>query len=321
MRNTVLTVLCALLMCACRQVTVDYTYAPEQPMAGETVSFTNLSTGGEDFEWSFGDNNTSEDRNPTHVFRQTGTYLVTLKESKSGRTCNKTVRVSSATPSFTASSDSICMFDEVELHAEVWNPYKHETAFRWTLGESVLLVKNSLTDSAVTVCFTQQADAVPVRLEVRMDGATHVTDSLFRVFNKQAPALLSRNTEGDFVQRLYGARTERLRPLEYAQGMQILAAAPELKEAKDTLERKVYFGNDNGLFVANTNGTDTVQLDTKGVNTLTISYLSGHVYYATAEGVFCLPVVRSRNNLTTAEARQLNDLQGVVHIAIDEKGF
>ena len=321
MKSKIISILCVLLLCGCRQVTVDYTYSPESPMAGETVSFTNLSTGGEDYEWNFGDNQTSEDKSPSHVFRQTGTYLVTLKEKKSGKTCNKTVRVVSAIPSFTASCDSICMYDEVELKADIWNPYDHETTCKWTLDESVLLLKNTLTDNQITVCFTEESEAVRVRLDVTMDGKTHVTDSLLRVFNKPAPALLLKDESGEFFQRLYGARTERLRTLDYERGRQLLGSATALTETTDTLERKVWFGNDKGLFVANTNGTDTVQADTRAVGTLVLSYTQSHVFYSTAEGVYCLPLVRNRNNHIAAEPRQLNDLKNVTKITIDEQAF
>ncbi len=42
------------------------------------VSFTNTSTGGTSYEWNFGDGATSSDENPSYVFNQMGTYVVTL---------------------------------------------------------------------------------------------------------------------------------------------------------------------------------------------------------------------------------------------------
>lgn len=44
-----------------------------------TVRFTNYSVGGTDYYWSFGDGNTSGDRNPEHTFVNPGRYTVTLR--------------------------------------------------------------------------------------------------------------------------------------------------------------------------------------------------------------------------------------------------
>lgn len=45
----------------------------------EEVNFFNLSEHGDVFEWDFGDGNTSTDLNPKHVYKEAGTYNVTLK--------------------------------------------------------------------------------------------------------------------------------------------------------------------------------------------------------------------------------------------------
>lgn len=46
------------------------------------VTFTNTSTNASNYEWDFGDGNTSTDENPTHTYRQAGTYTVTLRASE-----------------------------------------------------------------------------------------------------------------------------------------------------------------------------------------------------------------------------------------------
>ena len=45
---------------------------------GETVDFTNLSTGAASYHWDFGDGNTSELSDPSHTYMQSGTYDVQL---------------------------------------------------------------------------------------------------------------------------------------------------------------------------------------------------------------------------------------------------
>jgi PKD repeat protein len=60
---------------ACEAI-FDWTVNPDFP---PEVSFTDLSTGNiTDWEWNFGDGNTSTEQNPVHVFPATGEYLVCL---------------------------------------------------------------------------------------------------------------------------------------------------------------------------------------------------------------------------------------------------
>lgn len=46
--------------------------------SGNTVNFTNTSTGGGTFEWDFGDNQTSTAENPSHIYDETGLFTATL---------------------------------------------------------------------------------------------------------------------------------------------------------------------------------------------------------------------------------------------------
>jgi PKD repeat protein len=59
----------------------DYTYPQatfSATAANETVQFNNESTHAFTYNWDFGDNTSSTEENPIHIYQQNGTYLVTL---------------------------------------------------------------------------------------------------------------------------------------------------------------------------------------------------------------------------------------------------
>jgi PKD repeat protein len=59
-----------------------FQYAPVPPAPGQSVLFTDLSTGpATSWTWDFGDGYSSTERNPRHVFSQPGTYPVRLTAS------------------------------------------------------------------------------------------------------------------------------------------------------------------------------------------------------------------------------------------------
>lgn len=80
-------------------------------------SFTNLSLGAERWVWNFGDNTTSSELNPVHVYSDTGTYKVSLTTYNTTTGCegyrSKTVYAIKARPSFFAADSSVCKNSEV----------------------------------------------------------------------------------------------------------------------------------------------------------------------------------------------------------------
>ena len=63
----------------------EFSWEPMDPVVGEEVLFSDLSTGMPDqWYWNFGDGFDSEEQNPSHVFEASGEYLVSLTISWSG---------------------------------------------------------------------------------------------------------------------------------------------------------------------------------------------------------------------------------------------
>ncbi|RYZ16387.1 MAG: PKD domain-containing protein, partial [Sphingobacteriales bacterium] len=59
-------------------ITVDFSADKFQVCASQAVQFTDLSTGADEWLWDFGDGNSSDLRNPSHIFGDTGYVTVTL---------------------------------------------------------------------------------------------------------------------------------------------------------------------------------------------------------------------------------------------------
>ncbi len=56
----------------------DFSFTPVIPVTNTPVSYTNLSVGAIRYTWEFGDNTTSAEVNPTHMFKKTGEYNTCL---------------------------------------------------------------------------------------------------------------------------------------------------------------------------------------------------------------------------------------------------
>ena len=113
------------LIVGCKKIDVDFSYSPTDPKAGETIKFTNNSSAGESWAWTFGDNSTSMSKNPSKVYKKPGEYMVTLMvDSTKHFTHSKLITVYDTIPTFVASSDSILYFHDVTLKANIYNPFK-----------------------------------------------------------------------------------------------------------------------------------------------------------------------------------------------------
>ena len=164
-------------MIACNKGTYDYSFTPEAPRAGETVTFTNLSTAGDDWTWQFGDGAVSTLKNPTHVFKRVGTFNVTLMvDSSQHKTVVKQITVYDTVPSFKVSTDSLLYMQKVSFTALVYNPYSKSVEYKWTLPECAEITSGGLESSSVTVYFTRPDTTVNVSLRVTLDGKETTID-------------------------------------------------------------------------------------------------------------------------------------------------
>lgn len=75
----------ALLASACNKPMADFTFKPEEAKAPAEIHFENKSRNAEAYMWDFGDGQQSTEVNPTHVYKHSGNYPVTLTAAKGKR--------------------------------------------------------------------------------------------------------------------------------------------------------------------------------------------------------------------------------------------
>lgn len=94
MKNLVIIFGFVILMCSCgKKPEADFTWAPVSPKAGETVTFTNFSKDAKSYSWNFGDMSIGSDKNPVHIYKNAGNYIIDLTASSGLNSDIKTVTI------------------------------------------------------------------------------------------------------------------------------------------------------------------------------------------------------------------------------------
>ena len=71
----------------------DFTWSPISPKAGQEVMFTNLSKDASSYSWNYGDMSIGSDKSPTHIYKNSGDYIIDLTASSGLRSDTKTVTI------------------------------------------------------------------------------------------------------------------------------------------------------------------------------------------------------------------------------------
>ncbi|MBI4649392.1 MAG: PKD domain-containing protein, partial [Bacteroidia bacterium] len=117
-------------------VTASFTTTSQIYCPGQTIQFTNTSTGASDYLWNFGDSDTSTATNPTHQYGTPGTYIVTLVATIEGDTCTdtytKTITIEQITANFSASPRYGC---DLPFSAQFTNlSTSNAVSWEWNFG-------------------------------------------------------------------------------------------------------------------------------------------------------------------------------------------
>ena len=335
------------MLMACDKQTVNFSYSPTQPKAGETIQFTNLSTAGEEWEWTFGDASTSTGKNPTKVYKQSGTYTVTLKvDDKANKTTSKSITIYDTIPNFTcsvedASSAGIPIFENVTFSALVYNPYNYVVEYSWTIvgTDGYQVLSENQTGSELKVYFSKAVEQVGVRMKVTLNGEVRETENRFQIRDVKTNSVMMMTSDSVYwYQRVFGLRAEEKKPLTNSE----LCAF--VKEVQDTLQvyngktftlkelqsvepemrgfviaaRKIYFRTTSGLYVANIDGSFEEPIWLGNVLTECADVVNNRLYWSLQDSVMYMPLIGSENNKFTTVPVLLNKTENVVKLLIDK---
>ena len=162
----------------------SFTWTPQNPKTGETVVFTDTSTGNPtSWTWNFGDNQTSTGTNPSHVYATSGTYTVNLTVSTAGAsnstTRQVTITLSPPTVDFTYTPSSPTTSTPVTFTESTSGG---ATSFSWDFKDG-----STGTGSTITHIFTQAKSYAVMLTGTNSGGSASKTKDVTVSLPGQAP--------------------------------------------------------------------------------------------------------------------------------------
>ena len=348
MKNKYIVLMLGLLgLIGCKNLTCDFSYTPTAPKAGETVTFTNHSSGADDYSWDFGDNTSATSSSPYHAYKKPGTYIITLRVVRNKvqhKSCSHAITVVDSLPGIGCDTAAIVYYTPVTYKAQVWNPWGHSIAYRWEVDEAAVVTAGASMDSAAITCYyTRHSFSPTVRLTVTLNGETQPTTSLTRyVEDKKGQAVLMIQDGKAQRQRRYmidnTALYEQPNSITYDEGFALLNAAQDTMQQYldtvfycntlpvqgydiqgfriDPMARKIYF-RAGGLYIANIDGSNIVCLDSSDTYALTLNAIGKRVYWSNAEGLWTMPFVATYDNHIVYQPTLVNPNNNITKLSVD----
>ncbi len=185
--------------------TVDFAFSPTTPRAGEKVIFTNLTDEGEKWAWNFGDEGTGSAKSPTKIYKQPGTYTVTLTvDEKKYRTRTREITVLDTVPTLVCSADTLSYFETAAFEVSFYNPNDEDVTYAWSFPENMKILKGDSASAKVHAYCTEKDVKVQVSVVLTMGEKCDTLTKSFYVKDTPAVALILATAEGNiFRQRMY----------------------------------------------------------------------------------------------------------------------
>lgn len=323
---------------ACKHINVDFTYSPSAPRAGQTVSFTNLSSSGEEWNWIFGSGATSTLKSPTYVYKQPGTYRVTLQvDGKSSRSATKEITIYDTIPTFSCDETEFSVYTNYTFKAVVYNPYNYDVEYQWALPINTpyaVVTDTAMNMSSLHLYFIRPMSDAKLGLRVILNGDTTYVEKSYAVSDRTTNSVLLRTDICDYRQRIFGDKAEPAQSLaqrdilldieqdtmqwynDHVFTIDSLSSVFPGIQGFHIASRKIYY-RANGVWVAYPDGAFPVQIDETECTAMTLDTKDNRIYWANAKGVWYMPFVGADNNRFVTVPVQLNEMTNIVKIAAD----
>ncbi len=200
-------------------VVADFTYSPAMPKCGQKVTFTNISTGDEEWEgkywnWNFGDDTKTSIKSPTHIYQKPGIYNVTLQVDSNKRYVKTlSITVYDSIPTIYINTDSVKYFQEANFSVLVYNPKNLKVTYQWTFSanaKSKSLINDTTSAASLIVYFDKKnvEEQVTVRVKIENESEQIITRKFF-VHDIKSRSLLMAQKSGKILrQRIFLKGTE-----------------------------------------------------------------------------------------------------------------
>ena len=201
--------LAAVFITACKTpIDPDFTFSPEMPKAGESVTFTNLTEEGEHWNWTYGDGGKSTAMNPTYIYRAPGVYDVTLMvDSNKNYVRTKKITIYDTIPSIYIDRETVKYYESCTFNALVYNPYNYTVNYKWSFSANAIsadITDGESTKSTLSAYFTQRNVEDTVNLEVSICDSIYFISKTFFVEDVPARSMLIAQKDGKILrQRMF----------------------------------------------------------------------------------------------------------------------
>jgi len=337
-------------LASCTKLTSDFSYSPSEPVAGEVITFTNNSTGADDYLWNFGDNITGTSSSPSHIYKKPGKYLVTLhviRNKVEKRSSSQYITVYDTIPALATDSDTIYAFTPVKFYVQRYNPWGKQISYSWSIPANAV-VTSAEKDSSAIVCYFTQSDVTstiyatmhmegnqPIQLSYDVTPLHKQAASVLYMHNQQAMEqfIYTINSQPVFstaaitqdATNLFLLNSEQDTLYEHGSHKYDLDAVKNLLGVTirgfqaDRLMSKIYAYGE-GLWVFNMTGSPDkqykYQLDNASVSAIKVDGGGNHVYWATKEGLLTLPLIGTEINHNTHTPDTVNQFDHITRISI-----
>ncbi len=209
-----------LFLTSCEEdIIPSFTFSPENPKAGELVTFTNTTTKGEDWNWSFGDDSKTTYKSPTKTYTKAGVYDVTLQvDSNSNYVCTKQITVYDTIPTIMLNEDINC-FELNKVSVLLYNPYDEDVTYQWTFSENAQgnsIVNKVSTSPEVEFRYNKHSVNETIKLEVSIGDSTYTVSKTVYVNNVKSHSLIMASANSKLLrQRIFENGLEEYTQIDY----------------------------------------------------------------------------------------------------------